>query len=728
MIYLAFLWHFHQPFYKDLGSGEYLLPWVRLHAIKDYMGMGLILKEFPEIHQSFNFVPCLLVQLEEYAQGKARDKFQKLTELDPGELLEKDAHFLLDNFFSTNWERMVEPHPRYRELLRKRAFGKKTVDRAAKDFDHRDLRDLQVWANLTWFHPLVVQGDKDLQSLFHKGHGFTEEEKRIVLAKQIEVIGQVIKLYRELETSGQVETTTSPFYHAILPLLCDPRTAHQALPQLHLPRRRMEAQEDAITQVQKAVQTHERFFGHKPKGFWPSEGAVSPHLVPIVHRAGLQWIASDEDILARTLHTTFHRDSHGRINQPQILYKPYRLEYQGSTAQIIFRDHRLSDLIGFDYQRYTSHAAAEDFLKKILPLRGVSSERPLLVSVILDGENAWEFYPNSGLDFLRELYRGILRAKEIKTTRVSDYLEKYPPRDTLHDLFAGSWINHNLATWVGHAEKNRAWEYVADTRDFLKKQLDIRGASAIGENYLNLAWEGIYISEGSDWYWWYGDDHSSAYDEVFDRLFRSHLKNVYKFCAVESPRILDLPITQLGRKRPYTTPKGFLRVRLDGNVSSFFEWVAAGRYLVSRDTPVMHKASGGVIREVYFGFDAENFFLRLDFEEGALQRFSVNDRLIVVFLHPAEVSLRVAGPFQPIKGLEVLRKEKPLRVVAEAVAVNEVLELKCPFLELGLSPGENAEFLVEIEREGHVMERLPDHFPFAFTTPSKDFERIFWLV
>jgi alpha-amylase/alpha-mannosidase (GH57 family) len=728
MIYLSFLWHFHQPFYKDLSTGEYLLPWVRLHAIKDYMGMGLILKEFPEMRQSFNFVPCLLVQLEEYAQGKARDKFQKLTELEPGELLEKDVHYLLDNFFSANWERMIEPYPRYRELLRKRAFGRKTVDRAARDFNQRDLTDLQVWANLTWFHPLVVHEDKDLQALFRKGHNFTKEEKQMVLDKQVEVIDKIIRLYRGLEASGQIETTTSPFYHAILPLLCEPGTARQALPHLPLPGRRLEAQEDAVTQVQKAVKTHEAFFGRRPRGFWPSEGAVSPHIIPILSGAGLQWIASDEDILARTLHmlgrgeATFSRDPQGRVNQPQVLYKPYRLEYQGASLQMIFRDHRLSDLIGFEYQRHSPRAAAEDFVKRIDALRDSATAQPLLVSVILDGENAWEFYHNSGLDFLRELYGGILRLKGVRTTRVSDYLERHPPTDTLHNLYAGSWINHNLATWVGHSEKNRAWECVAETRDFLK-------GSEPGKNHLEKAWESIYISEGSDWYWWYGDDHSSAYDEVFDRLFRGHLKNVYKFSDRESPRSLDRPIARLGKKVPFTAPKGFLRVRLDGRVSSFIEWLAAGHYTVSRDTPVMHRASGGIIREVYFGFDEENFFLRLDFEEGAIERFSGRNRLVVMFLPPVEVCLQVTGPLPLVKGLEVLNKgETTPRMVAEAVAASEVLELRCPFRELNLSPGENAEFLVEIEREGQVMERLPDHFPFAFTTPTRDFERILWQV
>lgn len=721
MIYVAFLWHFHQPFYKDLSTGEYLLPWVRLHAIKDYMGMGLILKEFPELRQNFNFVPCLLVQLEEYAQGKARDKFQKITELEPSELLEKDVHFILDNFFCANWEQMIEPYPRYRELLRKRAFGRKPVESVVKDFSHKDLRDLQVWSSLTWFHPLVIQGDGDLQSLLHKGQGFTEEEKRMVLDKQVEVIGRVLKLYRELESSGQIETTTSPFYHAILPLLCDPGTARQALPHLPLPSKRLEVYEDAVAQVKKAVETHERFFGHKPKGFWPSEGAVSPHIVPIIQGAGLQWMASDEDILARTLKTSFSRDHQGRINQPQVLYKPYRLECQGAQIQMIFRDHHLSDLIGFEYQKYGSHAAAEDFLGRIEAFR--DTQKPLLVSIILDGENAWEYYPNNGLDFLRALYGGILQRQGIQTTRVSDYLKQNPPRDTLHDLYTGSWINHNLATWVGHPEKNRAWEYVAETRDFLKKRL------VLGGNHLDLARECIYISEGSDWYWWFGDDHSSAYDDVFDRLFRTHLKNVYKFAVAESPRALDLPIAQLGRRRPYTAPKGFLRVRLDGRVSNFFEWIAAGHYRVSRDTPVMHRASDGIIREVYFGFDEDNFFLRLDFEEGALDRFSGHDRLVVIFLHHTEVKLRIAGPLQLTKGLEVIRKDETTpRVLPEAVATKEILELRCPFSELDLSPEENTEFWVELERDSQITERLPDHFAFAFNTPTRDFEKILWQV
>ncbi len=731
MIFITFLWHFHQPFYKDLSTGEYLLPWVRLHAIKDYIGMGLILKEFPEIRMGFNFVPCLLAQLEDYAQGKARDKFLKLSELEPTELPEKDKHFILDNFFSCSWERMIEPYPRYRELLRKRAFGKKTVDGAAKDFSTRDLRDLQVWANLTWFHPLVIQRDKELQALFLKGRDYTKEEKHLVLGRQMELTAEVTRLYRELEVSGQIETTMSPYYHAILPLLCEPKTAHQALPQLPLPKGLLEAREDAVTQVKRGAETHERFFGHRPRGIWPSEGAVSTHLAPILHEAGLQWMASDEDILARTLHTPFTRDSHGLVNQPLVLYKPYRLECQGSQTQIIFRDHVLSDLIGFEYQRFSAHSAAEDFLKRIINLTHLKGEQPLLVSVILDGENAWEHYPNSGLDFLRELYRGFSMLKgRVETIRVSDYLERYPPRDTLHDLYAGSWINHNLATWVGHAEKNRAWEYVAQARDFLKRrQAEAVGATALSVDLLKSAWEGIYISEGSDWYWWYGDDHSSAYDEVFDRLFRTHLKNVYKFIAAESPKVLDIPIAQLGKRKPYTAPKGFMRVRLDGRVSNFFEWAAAGHYKALKDTPVMHRATGAIIREMYFGFDERSLFIRLDFEEKAIGRFSAHEKVVIIFIHPAEVKLQITGPLQPIKGLEVFRNgRRTPKIVAEAVAVDEILEMRCPFEELGLSPGENAEFLIEIESDGQVRERMPDHFPFTFVAPTKDFERILWQV
>lgn len=718
MIYLAFFWHFHQPFYKDSATGEYLLPWVRLHGIKDYTGMALILKDYPEIRQTFNFVPCMLQQLEEYSKGIARDKFLKLSELSQSELLEKDVHFILDNFFSAQWENMVEVHPRYRELLHKRAFGKKSVDRATRDFGERDIRDLQVWANLSWFHPLVIQSDQELKALIQKGRDFTEAEKQLVLAKEIQVIRDILPLYKKLEDSGQIETTTSPFYHPILPLLCDPLTARQALPKIPLPETRLEAEEDARLQVERAVSAHEMYFGRRPRGLWPSEGAVSHHIIPILSRAGIKWTASDEEILARSLHIQFSRDDQGKLNLPRVLYKPYKLESGDSQVNIIFRDHSLSDLIGFQYQRYNVSLAVEDFIKRIKSLK--DTPQPLLVSVILDGENAWEYYPNNGLDFLRKLYSRLQEEKGIKTVRVSDYMEMHPPQDTIKELYAGSWIGHNLATWVGHEEKNKAWNYLAHARDYLKK------AGPRDTNHLDLAWEQLYIAEGSDWFWWYGDDHSSAYDETFDRLFRTHLKNLYKFMSAVYPRVLDVPILRPRRKRPYSLPKGFLQIKLDGKVSSFLEWISAGRF-VAKDTPVMHRASGRVVTEAYFGFDEENFYLRLDFEEGEIERIGTHDKVLVTFLHPHEARLCIPGPLRPTMDLEVLRGPSP-RIIPGLVATGEILELRCPFSEIGLAPTHEVEFLVEIEKDGQVSERIPEHYAFAFTTPTKDFERILWQV
>ncbi len=729
MIKIAFYWHQHQPYYKDNLTGEYSMPWVRLHGIKDYIGMALLLEEFPNIRQTLNYVPCLLDQLIDYEKNQAVDWFWKLAKIPAEDLTEENKLYILDNFFSANHQNMIEIYPRYKELFKKRNFRRKRAMDVLKDFSNKDFQDLQVWSNLSWYHPLVVQKDPLLLNLFKKGEEFTKEEKEYVLSKQVEVIGQIIPIHRRLQDAKQIEITTSPYYHPILPLLCDQESAQHVLPKLSLPKKRMSAVEDAKTQVEKAVQVYEKYFDQKPRGMWPSEGAVSDDIVPILSQAGFRWMASDEEILACSLDKQILRDKYGDVITPEMLYKPYRLNIKGSNIDIVFRDHNLSDLIGFKYSKYSVDTAVSDFINRINSLKRINNNKnPILVSIILDGENAWEYYPNSGLDFLRKLYQTISSDNDLECVRICDYIEGYPPEQTLQHICPGSWIGHNLATWIGHEEKNTAWNFIENTRSFLMSQTK-ESNHLVANGILDRAWEEIFIAEGSDWFWWYGDEHFTHYKEEFDSLFRLHLKNVYKLLNIDFPKILDVPIiAKTDRRMPYIPPSRFLKIELDGVVSNYFEWLDAGRYNTSKDMDTMHVTSDQPINGAFFGFNKDNLYIRVDFNKDLFSQYFENGRLVFTFVQPHEIQI-----------ITSTLKDKPLKFRIKnqhyngkdfhSVSMEEILELSCPFSDLGLTPWTDVEFFIElVVREYEPIQRVPFRTVFCFSVPSEDFEKIMWLV
>lgn len=702
------------------------MPWVRLHGIRDYIGMALILEDFPRIHQTFNYVPCLLDQLKDYEENRGNDLFWKLTKISARDLTEDNKLYMLDNFFSANHHTMIDIYPRYKELLKKRNFRRKRASDVLKDFSDKDFQDLQVWTNLAWYHPLIVQRDTLLKGLIEKGEGFTQEDKEFVLLKQIEVIRQIIPRHKRLQDLKQIEITTSPYYHPILPLLCNQESARVVLPELSLPKKRLLANDDAKIQVESAVQAYEKYFGQKPRGMWPSEGAVSDDIIPILTQAGFRWIASDEEVLAHSMGRQIVRDEHGNVITHDILYKPYRINVRNNIIDMVFRDHNISDLIGFRYSKYNADAAVSDFINRIHHLKKYTSNgKPLLISIILDGENAWEYYPNSGVDFLRKLYETINYDPDLECVSIGDYLEEYPPEQTLHHISPGSWIGHNLATWVGHEEKNKAWDFVESTRSFIVNQAG-RQAS---DDILPRAWEEIFIAEGSDWFWWLGDDHFTHYKDEFDSLFRLHLKNVYKLFNVHTPRILDVPISKADHRKPYTYPKRFLEVKLDGLVSNYFEWLDAGRYNPARDMDTMHRTSRQPVEGVFFGFDIDNLFIRVDFNKDLFSQYREKGKLVITFVQPNELQIHTSVFMDEPLSFEIKNKTRNFNGKDfYSISLNKIMELSCPFADLGFSSGMEAEFFIELMKEGEIIQRVPLRTVFCFSVPSTDFERMMWQV
>jgi hypothetical protein len=508
----------------------------------------------------------------------------------------------------------------------------------------------------------------------------------------------------------------------------DKKLAREAMPDVALPCYREGYPEDAEIHVRRAVESHVRRFGSAPRGMWPSEGSVCQALIPLLTRHGIEWIATDEEILGCSTGGKVGRDSRGYVRHPELLYRAWKAREGDHQLAIIFRDHSMSDQVGFHYQRSPGPIAAGDFLGKLHAIADACRHNPAtLVSVILDGENCWEYYPDGGVSFLRSLYQGAARDPRIKPVKAGDFVRDHPPSDTLHRLFSGSWISHNFAIWIGHPEDNRGWDALHATRQFL---LGEERAGRHDPTSIARAWEEIFIAEGSDWFWWYGDDHSSAQDGLFDHLFRKHLRNVYTILGCDPPGSLFTPISQAVSHRPINDqPTSFLNVKVDGR-ATYFEWIDGARYFCGNERGTMTLVTKGLLHCLWFGFDAERFLLRIDTEGGpASQRLAEVDRLRVGFVDPAEREVVVVQPSvrNPVAYLN--HAGRPLaNGTTVVVATGQILELAVPFNRLESCPGEPIRFYVELLKGDSSLDRAPREGIFEIKVPCPDFERIMWQV
>ncbi len=709
-IHLAFVWHQHQPYYEDTLTGTLAMPWVRLHGVKDYYGLARLLERVEGMRATVNFVPSLLLQIESYLKGQ-KDVWQALSAMPAAELNEEQRLFVLTNFFMTNPDTMIRPYPRYFELYARRGSDRPDK-RVLARFDEEDIRDLQVLANLAWMHPVSFEEEPFLAHLAEKGRDYSEEEKRRLLDIQVEILGRIVPLHRELEAAGKVELSVSPFYHPIVPLLVDERSVLEAMPGTPLPRRTESMEPDAVHQVKAAVDFHTRTFGRPPAGMWPSEGSVSQRAAELFASAGIRWIATDQEILARSASDVPPAERHP--------YRPYRVRGVEGELAVVFRDHELSDLLSFQYQYYREEDAVEDFLGRLRGIAERHRERPLCVFVIMDGENAWEHYRRTAEPFLTRLFERLAEADFVRPTTVGAFLEEHPPERGVDRLAAGSWINGNFAIWAGHPEDLKAWEYLDAVRtDLLRKTRNERmnyGAEAI-----RAAWEEIYIAEGSDYFWWYGEDHTSSQDMEFDALFRLHLKNVYRHLGESYPNFLDEPVKKKAGRKPYSEPASFLEVQVDGRVTSFFEWRFAGRYDPSADFGAMARAALSRISNVMFGFGRGELFVRVDFgKQGAAEGAT----LALEFRKPG--TRRFYYPLG--RRAETLFADPECTKPAGRAAFDRVFEGAVPLEALGAAQGDEVEFHVLLLEEGRTVEILPRGGAFALKVPGEEFDALNWSV
>jgi alpha-amylase/alpha-mannosidase (GH57 family) len=457
------------------------------------------------------------------------------------ELSEAEKRFLLQHYFDIQWDRVIARYPRYRELLdlQGRAREPERVEQALQRFSTRDYRDLQVWFNLAWIDPETRQAGAALKALEEKGRDFSEADRAAVTENQAEIMRRIVPTHRRLREQGIIEMITTPFYHPILPLIIDNHSALRASPGLPLPRRFTYPQ-DASVQMRLACDQYRGLFGDQPKGVWPSEQAVSPEVIPLFCSYGFEWTISDEQILAKSLGEEINRDGYGHVLNGDLLYRPYRVSGGGAEMAMVFRDHHLSDRIGFEYQNFRPEDAAADLVHRLHKIRENLSWSPdvHLVTISLDGENAWEWYQGDKGPFLHSLYRRLSEDPTLKCVTVSEHLAAHPPTRRISRLFSGSWVDHSVTRWIGTENKNVLWDYLLYAREAVERYSE---SAAPDPDKLQKALRAIYIAEGSDYPWWI-DSMPYYLSAPFDALFRKHIANVYRIIGAPLPAHLQCPL------------------------------------------------------------------------------------------------------------------------------------------------------------------------------------------
>lgn len=698
-ILLVLLWHMHQPEYRDPVTGEYLLPWTRLHALKDYYGMVALLEEFPTVHVTFNLTPVLLRQLESYASGNFRELLFELVFKPAAELTHEERAELLERLF-LGGENLILRFPRFREL-RERRRAAANLELAVQQFTTSDWLDVQVLSQLAWMDEFHLERDPLIRSLAARGRGYTEEDKQRLRAKECELIGQVIPAYRAAAQRGQVELSTTPMYHPILPLLIDTDVAREANPHSRLPGTRFAYPDDARVQVERAVQLYGRLFGSPPVGMWPAEGSVSPAVAELAAGFGIRWLATDEGVLARSLGASGVNFSH------ELRLRPYVYETPRGRVHFVFRDHHLSDLIGFVYSKMDPAEAAADLHRRIRqtgePL--LAAGRDALVTVILDGENAWEYYANNGHPFLRHFYRRLSDDPAIAAVTVNEALAQWPDIPRLQRLVPGSWINANFDIWIGHPEDHRAWELLTAARAYYARRADSGQAS--GEQ-LRQAYEALLVAESSDWCWWFGPEHQSAQDAHFDALFRKYVTQVYRALGAEPPDELTVPIKRVAVRATLLRPSGYIAPTIDGRVTNYFEWLGTGLYAPERRSGALH-AQRFCLKELQYGFDENNFYLRTDFLPDILQEFETFE-VRVVIKTAQELRIQVSVKKGEVVASEIAQDGNPLPLSAAdslEVKVRNILELRLAHALVPTAAGQPIRLNVSFWEAGLPLDVLP---------------------
>ena len=733
---LAIYWHMHQPIYEI--EGTYLMPWARLHAVKDYLDMVLFLEKFPKLKLNIDIVPDLVDTIIAYSEG-ANDIHSELTISDVSKMNDEEKLFVLNNFFSPKFETMLFKSELYKELYQKRFM---TDICSPHLFSEQELSDLMALFNLVWIDPVHFERYPKLKKLWNKKRHYTRKDRIEIINIHRQIISEIIPTYKKYINEGRIELTTSAYYHAILPVLLDIKSAlKKAITTENLPKN-LGMQEDAKCQISDALDRIEEVFGVRPKGFWPPELCLCGKTLNVLAEEGIEWTISDEGILSDSINFDFVRDFKGNLNDPYHLLKIYEYKTKTNPINVIFRDRNIPNLINFEYAGVDSKMAAGDLYDKIKIIQNkllVSPDNSHLLTIALDGENCWENYQNDGNDFLSIIYNSIVNDKSLETVLISDYIKKDKYKKALNKIYPGSWIDQTFIYWIGESTKNTAWACLEKAKAALKK------CEKSGKPVPNLqtAKRELMICQGSDWFWWFGEPNNSGQDFVFDFMFREHLKNVYINLGLSYPEELNESIIKI-TEMPFKLPTGSISPKMDGLTESNDDWSNSGN-LSLLDGPVFRENKN--VDKIYFGCDKKNMYFRLHINKNA-NEISFIDRINQFYIYVRNATniksrayirliSKTDNPYPILR--EKFENELTLTLVKDTlypprlttclhqnmwtlanpegikIVYNDVMDVLIPFDTIGVEKGETVEFFMANTDSGVKNTYIPQEILLSMT-------------
>ncbi len=500
---ILFLWHMHQPYYRKVDEETYFTPWTRLHGVKDYYGFARLLSKYPFVKANFNFSPVLIDQILDYTQNRAKDRFLILTLKKPQDLTESERAFILKRFFPPNKKRMIEIYPEYWQLYQK------TQNTQGSEITDQEIRDIQLYFNLAWFHHTSIEEDSQIKEFINKKSGFTEKDKLFLINKQYQILSQIIPLYKELVKSGQIEISITPYYHPILPLLCDTDIMNH-FEYLKTPKIRFSYPQEAEWHIKEAKIRAERIFDSPIHGSWPSEGSVSDAVLRLYNKNEFRWVVTDEDILHKTAEQIYKSQKNTAKRK---FIDTAACAYKYKDINVLFRNKEISNALSFTYHGWENlEAAAFDIIKKMEAHNAIEQpckKKHLLIA--MDGENAWEYYRNNAKDFFETLYTNIEKNPNLKSQTISGYLKTADSINLPAKIWPGSWINADFGVWAGSDKNNANWELLAR----IKQTFDNKKPH-LSKEIQNLVSNYLHILEGSDWNWWNTfTEETGDFEEIF---------------------------------------------------------------------------------------------------------------------------------------------------------------------------------------------------------------------
>lgn len=715
---VAILWHMHQPVYQDTDDGIFYMPWVRLHAVKDYLDMLCTIEKFPNLKLNFNLSTTILDAFQKYENGHS-DIHSSLSIKPMEELTKEDKLFILNYFFDANYTGMIMKYKGYSNLYKKRnSVSEINID----DFSNQEYSDIIFWFNVVWIDPIWFNFYPKLQKLVKKNKNFTLKDRKYVIDVHYDIIKKIIPSYKKYQDEGRIEISTNPLYHPILPLLIDKNIANGSSMNYNLPECEMNMKDDAKVQVKKAITLYENLFGRKPKGMWPSELSVSNETLELFSENGIEWTIADESILADTLGKDFVRDNRGNLEDPYDVSNVYVYQNNNSEIGVFFRNAVIPKLIGFEYPRYDSIQAANDLYERIKQIQDklqTSPDSNHIALIAMDGENSWENYVEDGNIFLNTLYSLITNDETLETVTLSDYYSNRGKNKVLNNITAGSWINKNFQLWIAEPTKNKAWEYISKVReDLIEFQKNITDT-----NLKERLWNELYIVEGSDWFWWFGEPNDSGQDNLFDYLFRKHLQNIYTMIDEPIPDFLKDPLTMM-LNSPSRYQKAKISPIINGNGDSE-DWKNAGCIEIPSG-PLSD--SNQILTKICYGVDNDNLYLKIDFNHYTYEKLLNMGIFYQIYIYIKNRSLsksaegKIRLVMRPEDLTQVLKesfsheikitfshgKKFPVQIAYSNkdgiwlatlnnninYMINNVIEIEIPLNDIGLKENEISDFIV----------------------------------